>query len=563
MGEGKWGMVDTSGTWRIAEKYDEVGKFRGDLAKSLALPGFLPGVKGAKIRKWLKAEGDEVKGGEPLAEVELTEPALPVEAPMSGMLVKIGVPAGGAAIPGSVLGMVRILGTVGIFEKKQVEVVCPGYGPNPGSATMVRWIKEEGDAVVKGEKIAEIRPKEAMAMIQSPGMGTLVKIEVKDGEEAKVGQGVARMGIGRVAVKLGAEWFFTDERGNRVTKDHYDEVGAMEGGMAPVRIGEKWEFVNEEGVILGKAEQRVAGKKKDGFATAFENKKMEFESARKVQGGLAAVKLNGKWGYVAYQDGGIRMVITPRFLQARNFTEGLAAVEESEDAPMTDDVEAEQAEAEKSGMETKPEVPPAWGYIIPSGKLWGKLEFAEVGNFLDGRAAVKALGEGMPWVLVDSKIKVRTTGNYAGLVPLGGKRVAWRRGGVGWGLMDLQEKVVELQPGLKAQDGTGEAQDILVAVGPFESGLAPAKDVGGKWGYLDVDGKWAIAAKFERAGVFKCGLAAVKEVGGKWGYVKPDGSWGLEPKFSRVRAFSDGLAAVAEKGEVELGPELETGGAWE
>jgi hypothetical protein len=129
--------------------------------------------------------------------------------------------------------------------------------------------------------------------------------------------------------------------------------------------------------------------------------------------------------------------------------------------------------------------------------------------------------------------------------------------------MDLQEKVVELQAGLKAQDGTGEAQDILAAVGPYESGLAPAKNAGGKWGYLDVDGKWAIAAKFERAGVFKCGLAAVKEVGGKWGYVKPDGSWGLEPKFSRVRAFSDGLAAVSEKGEVELGPELETGGAWE
>ena len=142
-------MVDTTGTWRIAEKYDEVGKFRGDLAKSLALPEFLPGVKGAKIRKWLKAEGDEVKGGEPLAEVELTEPALPVEAPMSGMLVKIGVPAGGAAIPGSALGTVRILGAVGIFERKQVEVVCPGYGPNPGSATMVRWIKDEGDAVVK------------------------------------------------------------------------------------------------------------------------------------------------------------------------------------------------------------------------------------------------------------------------------------------------------------------------------------------------------------------------------------------------------------------------------
>jgi len=562
MGEAKWGMVDVMGTLRIEEKYDEVGKFRGDLAKSLALPEFLPGVKGAKIRKWLKAEGDEVKGGEPLAEVELTEPALPVEAPASGMLVKIGVPAGGAAIPGSVLGLVRILGTVGIFEKKQVEVVCPGYGPNPGSATMVRWVKLEGDAVIQGEKIAEIRPKEAMAMIQAPGTGTLVKIDVKEGEEAKVGQAVARMGIGRVPVKVGAEWFYTNERGNRVTQDHYDEVGSMEGGMAPVRRGEKWEFVDGEGVTLGKAEQRVAGKKKDGLVAAFENKKMEFEAAHRVQGGLAAVKLNGKWGYVAYQDGGVRMAVSPRFLQARDFSEGLAAVEESDDAPVTDDTEAEQVEAEKSAMGTKSELPPAWGYVIPSGKLWGRLDFAEAGNFHDGRAAVRGLGEGTPWVLVDSKIKVRTTGNYVGLVPLGGKRVAWRRGG-GWGLMDLQEKVVELRAGLKGADGTGEAQDILAAVGPFESGLAPAKEVGGKWGYLDVDGKWAIAAKFERAGVFKCGLAAVKEVGGKWGYVKPDGSWGLEPKFSRARAFSDGLAGVSTQGEVELGPELETGGAWD
>ena len=72
-------MVDTNGTWRLPEKYEEVGEFRGDLKRSFTLPEFLPGVKGAKVRKWLKAEGDEVKGGQALAEVELTEPALPVE----------------------------------------------------------------------------------------------------------------------------------------------------------------------------------------------------------------------------------------------------------------------------------------------------------------------------------------------------------------------------------------------------------------------------------------------------------------------------------------------------
>ena len=137
-------MVDTTGTWRLAEKYEEVGEFRGDLKRSFTLPEFLPGVKGAKVKKWLKAEGDEVKAGEPLAQMEMVEPVLPVESPISGMLVKIGVPAGGAAIPGSVLGSVRNLAHVGMFEKKQFDVICPGYGPNPGSATMVRWLKLEG-----------------------------------------------------------------------------------------------------------------------------------------------------------------------------------------------------------------------------------------------------------------------------------------------------------------------------------------------------------------------------------------------------------------------------------
>ena len=529
-GEGGWGMVDETGTLRLPEHYEQIGEFRGDLAKALCLPEFLPGVKGAKIRKWLKKEGGEVKAGEPLAQVELTEPTLPVEAPVSGMLVKIGVPAGGAAIPGSPIGAVRVLGHVDIFAKKQFDVMCPGYGPNPGSAMVVRWVKDEGDAVVKGEKIAEIRPAEAMAAINSPGSGTLVKIEAPEGAEVKVGQSVAKMGIGRVPVKLGGEWFYVDERGSRIWSAQYNEVGAMQGGMAPVRVGENWGFVNEEGKLVGK---------------------LEYEGAGRVFGGLAMVKMKGRWGYVAYQDGGLRMVIPPRFIRAHDFSEGLAAVEESDDAPVGDETESETVEDESKRIQA----PPAWGYIIPSGKLWLRLDFAEAGNFRDDRAAVRPLGDATPWVLIDSKGKVRTTGVYTALVLLGEKRVAWRKDGK-WGLMDFQERVIELKPGV-------ERQDILAAVGPFGDKRAPAKDESGKWGYLDPEGKWAIPAKFERAGVFRRGLAAVKEPGGKWGYLKPDGNWAMEPRFAKARTFTDGLAAVSEKGEVEAGAELETGGNWE
>lgn len=555
-GAGKWGMVDTNGTWRLPEKYDEVGEFRGDLQKSFTLPEFLPGVKGAKVKKWLKAEGDEVKGGQALAQVELTEPALPVESPIAGMLVKIGVPKGGAAIPGSALGSVRNLGHVGMFEKKQFDVICPGYGPNPGSATVVRWLKEEGDAVMKGDKIAEVRPKEAMAMLQAPGSGTLVRIEVKEGEEAKVGQAVAKMGIGRVPVKLGGEWFYADERGTRVTQDRYQAVGSMLGGMAPVRLGEKWGFVDGEGRLIPKA---TDGKKAKGFSLGI-SEKSEYDEARKVRGGLAAVRLMDRWGYVAYQEGGIRMAIAPRFLQAKDFSEGLAAVEESEDAPVAEGTEVTEEKSEEEAK--KPAGPAAWGYILPSGKLWGRLDFAVAGDFLDGRAAVRALGENMPWVLIDSKMKTRTTKNYGGLIPLGAKRVAWKQSG-GWGLMDLQERVMEIRPGLKNQDGEGVGQDVLEAVGPFGDERAPAKEPGGKWGYLDPEGKWAIPPKFERANVFHGGLAAAKEPGGKWGYLKPDGSWGLEPKYTKARAFTDGLAGVSEQGAVELGAEGTMGGVWE
>ena len=152
--QGKWGMVDTNGVFRIPERYDEIGLFRGDLAKGLPLPEFLPGLKGAKIVKWLKEEGQEVKKDEPLAQVELKEPSIPVTAPVNGMLTKIGVPAGGAAIPGSSLGHVRVLGVVDLLAKKQFEVECPSFGPNSGSATVVRWIKMEGDAVAKGDEVS-------------------------------------------------------------------------------------------------------------------------------------------------------------------------------------------------------------------------------------------------------------------------------------------------------------------------------------------------------------------------------------------------------------------------
>lgn len=77
-------------------------------------------------------------------------------------------------------------------------------------------------------------------------------------------------------------------------------------------------------------------------------------------------------------------------------------MEESEDAPVEEQAEAKLFEEKE---EKKPSGPAAWGYILPSGKLWIRLEFAEAGQFLDGRAAVRPSGEGTPWCSSTAKEK--------------------------------------------------------------------------------------------------------------------------------------------------------------
>lgn len=48
----------------------------------------------AKLGAWLKREGDSVTSGEPLVEVETDKAQVEIEAPASGVLGKILVPAG-------------------------------------------------------------------------------------------------------------------------------------------------------------------------------------------------------------------------------------------------------------------------------------------------------------------------------------------------------------------------------------------------------------------------------------------------------------------------------------
>ena len=71
------------------------------------LPQSGMGMQDGLIRRWYKAEGDPVTAGEPLCEVEAAKAVLEVEAPVSGILQRILVPAEQTALVREVIAIIQ------------------------------------------------------------------------------------------------------------------------------------------------------------------------------------------------------------------------------------------------------------------------------------------------------------------------------------------------------------------------------------------------------------------------------------------------------------------------
>lgn len=92
----------------------------------------------------------------------------------------------------------------------------------------------------------------------------------------------------------------------------------------------------------------------------------------------------------------------------------------------------------------------------------------------------------------------------------------------------------------------------------FAGDLAPVRS--GRWGYVDASGKLVINPQFDSAAAFSEGLAAVRlgggpdfdprpwspfhGGGGRYGFIDKDGKFVINPQFDDARSFADGFAAV-------------------
>ena len=72
-----------------------------------------------------------------------------------------------------------------------VEVIMPALGMAQETGKLVRWIKNEGDAVAKGEPLMEIETDKVTVEIEAPADGFLGGISAVEGEDVPVGRAVA------------------------------------------------------------------------------------------------------------------------------------------------------------------------------------------------------------------------------------------------------------------------------------------------------------------------------------------------------------------------------------
>lgn len=94
------------------------------------------------------------------------------------------------------------------------------------------------------------------------------------------------------------------------------------------------------------------------------------------------------------------------------------------------------------------------------------------------------------------------------------------------------------------QDGRMAIAPRFQNAGDFSEGLAPVRE-SWRWHFINADGEIAIDGKgsFQEIREFHDGRAAVR-IEGRWGYLNPQGEFAINPRFRSNEPFSEGIAFV-------------------
>ncbi len=174
----------------------------------ILMPALSPTMEKGNLAKWLKKEGDTVKSGDVIAEIETDKATMEVEAVDEGTLAKIVVPEGTADVP-----------------VNQVIAVLAGDGEDVKAAAS--GAKAAPAAAPKSEVKAEEKPKAAPAPQAAPAASS-EPVKAEPTKPAAAPQPTAKAdGNGRV---------FSSPLARRLAKEAGIDINAIQGSGPHGRV---------------------------------------------------------------------------------------------------------------------------------------------------------------------------------------------------------------------------------------------------------------------------------------------------------------------------------------
>jgi|GEM_PF-3201593 len=301
---------------------------------------------------------------------------------------------------------------------------------------------------------------------------------------------------GLAKVKKDGEYGFIDSRGEVVIDFQYDDACSFTGDYASVKKNGLWGFINSN------------GKQVIDF---------QYEMGFSFTEGAAPVMKNGKFGYIDEEGNPLTAFM---FDKAGNFLEHVAFV-------MIRD-QVFRLEKDKYHL-----LQPVGGYE----------EYA----FLAGDEVVAALN------IVHSDETGNETGNYgynevAAMLGQGDDYSTYLEVG-----KNKKNETSDMPVGMRwalyrTTDQVRLYDTVFTDLRQFSEGSI-AVQLGGRWGFLDRNGKAVTGFSYEDAGHFSNGLANVRS-NGRWGYIDHNDRFVIPPTWQYAAPFKGQYAWVVQDNKI-------------
>jgi len=233
-----------------------------------------------------------------------------------------------------------------------------------------------------------------------------------------------------------------------------------------------------------------------------------------------------KWGYI---NSAGTVVIKPQFVDASDFSEGLAFVRYPEkEKPL------------KPGQKS-PELIIAAGYIDETGKV-----------VLEMESPLYLVGDGFREGLTRIWLWVSGQGNLYGYVDRSGKIIIKPKFNLAYPFVDgLAAACIDRKCGFIDKAGEFAIEPKFATVQSFSEGFAVVGVDIESVGFVNKSGELAIPPQFGNQGSigFREGMSAVVFPGGPYGFINTEGVLAIPMQFEQTLAFSEGLAPVYVKGK--------------